>query len=45
MIVPGGFGERGFAGKVAACTWCREMKKPFLGICLGFQAAVIEFAR
>lgn len=45
VIVPGGFGSRGMEGKITACTWCREKKKPFLGICLGLQAAVIEFAR
>lgn len=45
VIVPGGFGLRGMEGKIRACQWCRENKKPFLGICLGMQAAVIEFAR
>ncbi|XP_046989209.1 CTP synthase [Schistocerca americana] len=45
VIVPGGFGKRGMEGKIAACKWCRESAKPFLGICLGLQAAVIEFAR
>lgn len=45
VIVPGGFGSRGIEGKIRACEWCRTMKKPFLGICLGLQAAVIEFAR
>lgn len=45
MIVPGGFGKRGIEGKMEACKWCRENGKPFLGICLGLQAAVIEFAR
>ena len=79
VLVPGGFGKRGIEGKVAACRWCREKKKPFLGmhfffffppfieknaeyfyrlffvkffiyslslgICLGLQVAVIEFAR
>lgn len=45
VIVPGGFGSRGMEGKIRACQWCRENKKPFLGICLGLQAAVIEFAR
>lgn len=45
VIVPGGFGSRGMEGKITACRWCREKKKPFLGICLGLQAAVIEFAR
>jgi CTP synthase len=45
IIVPGGFGQRGIEGKIRACQWARENKKPFLGICLGLQAAVIEFAR
>lgn len=45
VIVPGGFGKRGIEGKIAACKWCREKQKPFLGICLGLQTAVIEFAR
>ncbi|KAB0800501.1 hypothetical protein PPYR_06241 [Photinus pyralis] len=45
VIVPGGFGKRGIEGKIEASRWCRENGKPFLGICLGFQAAVIEFAR
>ncbi|KNC47664.1 CTP synthase [Thecamonas trahens ATCC 50062] len=45
VIVPGGFGERGFEGKMAAAKWCREHKIPFLGICLGLQVAVIEYAR
>lgn len=45
VIVPGGFGKRGMEGKIAACKWCRKNDKPFLGICLGLQAAVIEFAR
>ncbi|KAK2716035.1 CTP synthase 1-like [Artemia franciscana] len=45
VIVPGGFGKRGMEGKVAAVHWCRKTKTPFLGVCLGLQAAVIEFAR
>uniref|UniRef100_A0A1B6K2K2 CTP synthase n=1 Tax=Homalodisca liturata TaxID=320908 RepID=A0A1B6K2K2_9HEMI len=45
VIVPGGFGKRGMEGKLEACAWCRKMKKPLLGICLGLQAAVIEFSR
>uniref|UniRef100_A0A0K8TNA3 CTP synthase n=1 Tax=Tabanus bromius TaxID=304241 RepID=A0A0K8TNA3_TABBR len=45
VIVPGGFGSRGMEGKITACNWCREKGKPFLGICLGLQAAVIEFSR
>jgi CTP synthase len=45
ILVPGGFGERGSAGKIAAIRWARENKVPFFGICLGMQLAVIEFAR
>ena len=45
VIVPGGFSERGTEGMVAAAGWARENKKPYLGICLGMQVAVIEFAR
>lgn len=45
LIVPGGFGIRGAEGKVRAIQWARENKIPFLGICLGFQLAVIEYAR
>lgn len=45
VVVPGGFGQRGVEGKIAACQKCREYRIPFLGICLGFQVAVIEFAR
>ena len=45
VIVPGGFGSRGVEGKIAAVRVCREQKIPYLGICLGFQVAVIEFAR
>lgn len=45
IIVPGGFGERGIEGKIRAITYCRENKVPFLGICLGMQLAIIEFAR
>ena len=45
LLVPGGFGERGIEGKVAAIRYARERKLPFLGICLGMQCAVIEFAR
>jgi CTP synthase len=45
MIIPGGFGERGIEGKIAACKYARENDIPFLGICLGMQIAVIEFAR
>ncbi|RIB24057.1 CTP synthase [Gigaspora rosea] len=45
ILVPGGFGNRGTEGKVAAAKWAREKKVPYLGICLGLQVAVIEFAR
>jgi len=45
ILVPGGFGERGVEGKIAAIRYAREKKIPFLGICLGMQLAVIEFAR
>ena len=45
VLVPGGFGSRGVEGKVAAIRYARENKVPFLGICLGMQMAVVEFAR
>jgi CTP synthase len=45
ILVPGGFGKRGTEGKIAAIRYARESKKPYLGICLGMQLAVIEFAR
>lgn len=45
VLVPGGFGSRGIEGMVLAAKWAREQNKPFLGICLGFQIAVIEWAR
>lgn len=45
ILVPGGFGDRGVEGKIDAIRWARENKVPFLGICLGMQCAVIEFAR
>ncbi len=45
ILVPGGFGERGVEGKIAAVKYARENKIPYLGICLGMQVAVIEFAR
>lgn len=45
VIVPGGFGNRGIAGKLEAVRYAREHKKPYLGLCLGMQVAVIEFAR
>ena len=44
-VVPGGFGARGMEGKIATIKFCRETGKPFLGICLGMQAAVIEYCR
>jgi len=45
ILVPGGFGQRGTEGKMAAIRYARENKVPYLGICLGMQLAVIEFAR
>lgn len=45
IIVPGGFGNRGIDGKIATIKYARENKIPFLGICLGMQMAVVEFAR
>jgi CTP synthase len=45
ILVPGGFGDRGIEGKVKAIRYARENKVPFLGLCLGMQCAVIEFAR
>ena len=45
VLVPGGFGNRGIEGKIAAIRYARENKVPFLGICLGMQMAVVEFAR
>jgi CTP synthase len=45
IIVPGGFGVRGAAGKVACVKYARENKLPYLGICYGFQMAVVEYAR
>ena len=45
VLVPGGFGERGIEGKIAAVRYARENRVPFLGICLGLQMAVIEYAR
>ena len=44
VLVAPGFGERGIAGKIQAIRYCRENKKPFFGICLGMQCAVVEFA-
>ena len=45
ILVPGGFGPRGFEGKVSAINFARENSVPYLGICFGMQAAVVEFAR
>jgi CTP synthase len=45
ILVPGGFGERGTEGKIAAIRYARERAVPFFGICLGMQLAVVEFAR
>ncbi len=45
VIVPGGFGMRGIEGKIEAIQYCRENNVPFLGVCLGMQCGVIEFAR
>lgn len=44
ILVPGGFGERGVEGKILAVKYARENDVPFLGICLGMQLAVVEFA-
>jgi CTP synthase len=45
IVVPGGFGERGWEGKIAAARWARENQVPYLGLCLGMQVMVTEFAR
>ncbi|MCC2616647.1 CTP synthase [Aestuariibacter halophilus] len=45
ILVPGGFGERGIEGKIQAAQYARENQVPYLGICLGMQVALIEFAR
>ena len=45
ILIPGGFGSRGIEGKIEACRYARENDIPYLGICLGMQIAVIEFAR
>jgi len=45
IIIPGGFGNRGTEGKILACKYARENNIPYLGLCLGMQIAVIEFAR
>ena len=45
ILVPGGFGDRGFEGKVATAKYAREQKIPYFGICYGMQAAVVDYAR
>ena len=45
VVVPGGFGERGWEGKIAAARWARENRVPYLGLCFGMHAMVTEFAR
>lgn len=45
ILVPGGFGDRGIEGKITAIQYAREHKVPFLGLCLGMQLAIVEFAR
>ncbi|SJX60836.1 probable URA7-CTP synthase 1 [Sporisorium reilianum f. sp. reilianum] len=45
ILVPGGFGTRGTEGMISAARWAREKRVPYLGICLGFQIAVIEYVR
>ena len=45
ILVPGGFGDRGVEGKITAIHYARTHKKPFLGLCLGMQMAIVEFAR
>ena len=45
VVIPGGFGSRGTEGKVEAIRYCREQDVPLLGLCLGFQLSVVEFAR
>ena len=45
ILVPGGFGERGVEGMILAAKYARENDVPYLGVCLGFQVAVIEYAR
>ncbi|KIX96523.1 uncharacterized protein Z520_07789 [Fonsecaea multimorphosa CBS 102226] len=45
VLVPGGFGHRGTEGMIAAANWARTKPKPYLGICLGMQVAVVEYAR
>lgn len=45
ILVPGGFGDRGIDGKILACQYAREHNVPFLGLCLGMQLAIVEYAR
>ena len=45
ILVPGGFGDRGIEGKISAIRYAREKRVPFLGLCLGMQMAIVEFAR
>ncbi len=45
ILIPGGFGKRGIEGKIEAIRYARENNIPFLGLCLGFQLAVVEYAR
>mmetsp|Transcript_19208 Transcript_19208/g.24724 ORF Transcript_19208/g.24724 Transcript_19208/m.24724 type:complete len:583 (+) Transcript_19208:124-1872(+) len=45
VVIPGGFGQRGWAGKMKAANYCRLQNKPCLGICLGFQAMIVEYCR
>ena len=45
ILVPGGFGDRGIDGKILACQYAREHKIPFLGLCLGMQLSIVEYAR
>ena len=45
LLVPGGFGSRGIEGKITAIRYARENYIPFLGLCLGMQLAIVEFAR
>ena len=45
ILVPGGFGARGIEGKITAIKYAREHNVPFLGLCLGMQLAIVEFAR
>ena len=45
ILVPGGFGSRGVEGMIAAASFARVQKKPYLGICLGLQVATISYAR